>query len=476
MNDRRLKQRFERRLKQGALRVTLGRWVATGWAAAALVACSTGTELERPTGTLSYEAQRPTVLAAEDVPRYTGQDEFVLAAETQHRTGLELHRNVVIRTCGPTGGVCHNRKEYPDLHTPANFLNAIGAPCNVQSGDHEAVYDGCEEAGDRFRFNDSAEVEIGYIDYIPGEETDYGDDFVPDAETPGLHIYLAAGVRTDDDRPRRYGSGRFVRSFVNNDGNIENVAYETFDTQWYFLDDGQHLFGQVRNYQVDRVQALIDVGVKQGDMNRNGIYGASSSATLNMIEAGAPEASYLIGRLRGELGAEKIPGTRMPLANDPLTIPDMLALYCFIEGLPANAGSDVVDLETPINYEDCRWSDDPEGLNLLGNGATWRGRVQPLLAANCGGCHGGDEPQGDLLLLGEGTYEILLGQSLQSPGLPLVAPGDPDGSYLWQKLVDAEGIVGLGMPIDPLEGVRTLSEGALADIETWILNGALEEE
>jgi hypothetical protein len=278
------------------------------------------------------------------------------------------------------------------------------------------------------------------------------------------------------DRLRQWGPGRFIRSFVNPQGNIEQIAYETFETEWFYLDGGKHLFGAVRNYQIDRITHLLEVGVEQGDLNRNGVFGARDHSPLRMIEPGNPEASYLVGRLRGELGGMKVPGTRMPLANDPLTIPDMLALYCFIEGLPKSVGSGVLDLETPIDYETCRWSKDPEGLNLLGNGATWLGRVKPLIEANCGGCHGGKEPQGGLSLLGEDTYDVLLQMSKQVTTMPLVTPGDPAASYLWLKLNAAKGITGLGMPVDPLAGVRKLSDGALADIETWILNGALKED
>jgi hypothetical protein len=440
----------------------------------ASVACGSDLEIQRPTGTLTYEPDRPELMPGGEVPVYSGTNEYVLQAQSQHRTGLELHRNVVIRTCGPTGGVCHNRKEYPDLHTPANFLNAVGAPCNVQSGDYSAVYDGCEQPGDRLKLGDEAEVEIGYVNYIPGPEEEYGDDFVPTAETPGLHLYLQAPLTGGGDRRRTWGAGHFIRSFVNN-GNVDNVAYERFETQWHYLEDGKHLFGVVREYQVDRVMRLLDVGVEQGDMNRNGVFGARSREPFKLLEPGKPEASYLIGRLRGQLGDEKIPGTRMPLANDPLTIPDMLALYCFIENLPTSADG-VIDFETPINYETCRWSADPEGLNLLGSGASWLGRVKPLIEANCGGCHGGSEPQGDLALLGDGMYETVLGMSKQKVDMPLITPGDPANSYLWLKLNADASITGLGMPVDPLAGVRKLSDGALADIETWIMNGALEED
>ena len=70
---------------------------------------------------------------------------------------------------------------------------------------------------------------------------------------------------------------------------------------------------------------------------------------------------------------------------------------------------------------------------------SWLGRVQPLLESNCGGCHGGASPQGGLDLISEGAYERLLAPSVQMPDVPLINPLDPEGSYLYQKIVGAEG-------------------------------------
>src|SRR5690606_23263998 len=159
--------------------------------------------------------------------------------------------------------------------------------------------------------------------------------------------------------------------------------------------------------------------------------------------------------------------TRMPVTNEPLTIEDMVALFCFVEGIPT-ALEHELDLGAPINYADCHAAEDPEGLNLLGNGASWLGRVQPRLEANCGGCHGGDEPQGGFDVLSEGLDDRLFRNSLQQTELPFGAPGAPEQSHLWLKLPSAEGILGPGMPIQPLQGARMLPEGALADIRTWI--------
>src|SRR5690606_19974885 len=118
----------------------------------------------------------------------------------------------------------------------------------------------------------------------------------------------------------------------------------------------------------------------------------------------------------------------------------------------------------------------PEDLNLLGNGVTWASRVQPILEANCGGCHSATDAQGGLVLVGEGVYERLLGPSAQVPELPLVAPADAETSYLYMKLVGADGIIGNAMPYNPLTGEGRLTEAELGDILTWISNGAVEDQ
>src|SRR5690606_6936021 len=104
------------------------------------------------------------------VEPYTGDDPATLEAQDRLATGADLHAKVILRSCGPLSGVCHNKKEYPDLHTTYNFLAAIGAPCNVQSGTYEGVYDRCERPGDRVAFEGGPEVEIGWIEFVSGEE------------------------------------------------------------------------------------------------------------------------------------------------------------------------------------------------------------------------------------------------------------------------------------------------------------------
>jgi hypothetical protein len=450
--------------------------VALVVAAALLAACGDRPTEEEVLGSkIDFEPDRPTSSGdEEEVEAYGGDDEIVLEAQQRFRTGLDLHRKVVYRTCTPNGGVCHNQKEYPDMRTPANFFSTVGAPCNVQPGEWESVYDRCERPGDRFQFSDHdfREIEVGWLEYVPGEETDYGEENMPDAESVGLHIYLHDPVPVDGNET--YATGQFIRTFVDQDGKVKDLSFANFSTRWWILDEGKHLMAEVRNYQVDQINELMSVGIVQGDTNRNGTYGARDSTPVSLLEPGSPEDSYLIGRLRGEMHGETVPGSRMPLANQPLTISEMLALYCFVEGLDEDADS-APDGTASIDYKNCSYADDPESLNLLGEGVTWSGRISRILEANCGGCHGGSSPAEELDLTSDDAYDTLLAASTQVPEMNLIEAGSPEESYLWLKINGDDSIEGSPMPIDPLNGVRTLTDAELGDIQTWIVNGAMDE-
>lgn len=424
-------------------------------------------------GNIDFDPDRPEVPAPEQVQPYNGNDEIVIDAQTRFPTGLDLHQKVIWRTCTPNGGVCHNAKEYPDLRTPANFAAAFEAPCNVQPGEFSSVYDGCESPGDRLLFDDrlgGTPVEIAWVEQIPGDAPELGGQ-PPALDAPGLHIHLSSPLPTD--REESYAAGRFVRTFVSG-AEVEELTYATFETNWYVLEGGTHIFGLVRGYQLDEVEQLLNVGIVEADGNRNGQLGASLGLGVSMLSPGRPEESYLIGRIRGEIHDAPIPGSRMPLANPPLSIAEMLGLYCLVEGWPA--GADQTFLSSPIDYANCSYSEDPEALNLLGNGVTWEARVRPILEANCGGCHSEAENQGNLVLVGDGVYERILETSRQVSDLALIEPGDPERSYLYQKLIDGDDIIGSPMPFNPLTGAGRLSESELGDILTWISNGAIEDQ
>ena len=91
--------------------------------------------------------------------------------------------------------------------------------------------------------------------------------------------------------------------------------------------------------------------------------------------------------------------------------------------------------------------------------------------ASCVGCHTnqGRNPSGGLNLFGT-PYDALVGvPSRGRPDLRFVVPGDPDASYLVQKLEGAPGISGTRMP---RSGPPYLSAGQMLVIRRWIELGA----
>ena len=96
-----------------------------------------------------------------------------------------------------------------------------------------------------------------------------------------------------------------------------------------------------------------------------------------------------------------------------------------------------------------------------------------ILGPDCAtsGCHlGAGAPQG-LRLDDVNSYALLVGiASSEVPGILRVAPGDPDGSYLIQKL---EGTASVGAQM-PLNGTP-LSQSVIDVIRQWIIDGAIDD-
>lgn len=91
---------------------------------------------------------------------------------------------------------------------------------------------------------------------------------------------------------------------------------------------------------------------------------------------------------------------------------------------------------------------------------------------NCVICHTdqGRTPASGLNLREGVAYNSLLGvASRGKPGAVLVIPGDPENSYIVQKLEGAPGIVGERMP---RTGGPYLTSGQLLVLRRWIQQGA----
>lgn len=100
--------------------------------------------------------------------------------------------------------------------------------------------------------------------------------------------------------------------------------------------------------------------------------------------------------------------------------------------------------------------------------------VLPILGASCGGsdCHTGGEPLSELDLSPARAYAELVGAAaVGCEEGTLVVPGNPDQSYLIDKLTGGELCRGKRMPLfaDPLP------DAAIAQFVGWICAGALDD-
>jgi hypothetical protein len=95
---------------------------------------------------------------------------------------------------------------------------------------------------------------------------------------------------------------------------------------------------------------------------------------------------------------------------------------------------------------------------------SYRSDVLPILTGNCNGevCHNGTWG-------GSSAADFLV--NARAPeccdGRFLVRPGDPDHSYLVQKLRGRDLCVGRKMPLD-----RTLSDADVSTLTDWVCEGA----
>ena len=89
---------------------------------------------------------------------------------------------------------------------------------------------------------------------------------------------------------------------------------------------------------------------------------------------------------------------------------------------------------------------------------------------DCTGCHAGGAPPGDLDLEAANSYAMLVGiTSSQDAGFERVEAGDPDNSYLIQKL---EGTASTGQIMPPSGG---LPQSEIDVIRQWITDGATDD-
>jgi hypothetical protein len=119
---------------------------------------------------------------------------------------------------------------------------------------------------------------------------------------------------------------------------------------------------------------------------------------------------------------------------------------------------------------------DQNGMPILA-GSTGTGPITPDLQSIedhvftpiCSKCHiGASAPEG-LQLDAAHAYNALVGvPSVEEPGLLRVHPGNPDESYMVEKIEGAPGIEGGQMPL----GETPLPQATIDAVRQWITNGA----
>ncbi|MCA9704379.1 MAG: hypothetical protein KDK70_00860 [Myxococcales bacterium] len=378
---------------------------------------------------------------------------FIDEARKEFPTYLDLHEKVITRTCTPFANVCHNNKEYPDLRTPQAMLGMLGSPCNLDVEDPLNTFNGCEPVGDTLRFTTGAnqgwETQVAYVLF----ETDPVEGGVAAAV---LHLAdpIPAGM-LDPMVPEGVEILRTTEGGMLTVGQLGDAVNYVAGASTVRI-DGYATAG-------DEAHTLLENDIREADPNRDGVFGAEGDR-MHELTPGDPWGSYLLQRLQGN-----VPGSPMPLANQPLSAAEMVALACWIEGA-ARPGGDSPHAQ--IDYEGCQYAaeigePDPE------SGATFSGDVQPILTARCAtpGCHGSMAPAAGLDLTEGAAWESLVDvMSTQNPDFPLVTPVNPQYSYLMTKLL-GDGFSGKRMPL----GSQPLSDAEIDVIRRWINLGAADD-
>lgn len=237
----------------------------------------------------------------------------VLEARVRFPVMLNLHQDIFAKTCAATNGVCHNAREYPDLHTPGNLLAAISAPCNAEKAPSD-IFDACEPEADRLVLeDDSWSTAIAWM----GVE-EWNDN------THSLYRRVVLEAPPPSEIAR--APAKIVRA-----GRTIAVLPEHLTVA------ARSTVGEIHDLAELDYQSLNDV--RGGDPNHNGELGAAHAWSL--VTPGRPEASYLLARLKAE-----VPGTQMPPLQTTLGEAELLAISCWIETLKdAPAAFDAIDYD-----------------------------------------------------------------------------------------------------------------------------------
>ena len=371
-----------------------------------------------------------------------------------YATLADLHERAMATTCSLNNGVCHNSKEYPDLHTVPNLVAAMGKPCNVAATAHEDVNDACEPEGDHLIVPSAGvDAEIAHVEIEPADAAT--------ADIESVRIWFATKLVTSpaigaSDIEVHRGDTVFHLGKISYYG---PATVASADADSVTLDVGQ-THASIKEFLDDRVYPWDDLMIRVGDPNEDGVLGHANA--LRLIEPGDPMKSYLVLRLIDESYGDLMP-RQCRTWDDQAT----WALGCWIEGLVVDDTGQPTNADAPIDYDHCDFQ--PKGLGKCGTGEGPGG----IFTTSCGGakCHVGDPNPAAGLDLSDGKWRASLVDvpSTQVPAKKRVVPGNPDESYLLCKLAgECAERVGAQMP----SGLPALPADRIEIIRAWIAAGA----
>ncbi len=166
-----------------------------------------------------------------------------------------------------------------------------------------------------------------------------------------------------------------------------------------------------------------------------------------LIAPGDPEGSYLMDKV---LSTPAMKEDLMPLGDDPLSAANLKVLRDWIASIPAE------------DVEASRAAPPPAAVPAKSDPAL-EAKAAAVFDEYCTGCHaeGGDLSDPSEFPL-EGDLSILIGIKANESDKLLIAPGDPEGSYLMDKVLGTHAMKDDLMPLgdDPLppEALKVLSD------------------
>jgi hypothetical protein len=169
------------------------------------------------------------------------------------------------------------------------------------------------------------------------------------------------------------------------------------------------------------------------------------SSDKALVEPGDVEQSFLADRIRAANGA-----SLMPPIGGPLPEAAIATITCWIEqGAPREPQGPCAE---PVDYE-----------------AT----IAPIFEASCAlsNCHAGPSGASGLVLDPGAAYDHIVGQPANGSDKLLVAPGEPDASFLFDRVTASNGAtrmppIGDPLPSDQIESIKCwIEQGAKAEPE-----------